>query len=107
MSKPYIIAIDFDDTICKGGFPDIKNGKIIESTCHKMWQQIDKNPDTVFVLWTCRDDEVLKDAIGFIKENALPIFFFNENHPSTNEWLLGGKTKIFAHEYWDDRAVKI
>ncbi len=72
-----------------------------------MFEQIEKNPNTVFILWTCRDADKLADAMWFIKQNRLPISFFNTNHPSTEDWLLGGKSKIFAHEYWDDRAVKI
>lgn len=72
-----------------------------------MYEQIRKNPDTEFILWTCRGGKELQDAIDYIKEFKLPIYYFNENHPSTKRWLIGGDNKIFAHEYWDDRAVKI
>jgi hypothetical protein len=74
-----------------------------------MQEQLRKNPNTAFVLWTCRVEDKLDDAKRFIKEHDLPIFYFNENHPSVFTWMEGAKhtRKIYANEYWDDRAVKV
>ena len=105
--NPYIIAIDFDGTICADGWPYVSKGKLINSTYEKMLKQIELNPATSFVLWTCRDGDLLEEAVDWCLDNKLPIYYFNENHPSTKEWLVGGNSKIFANEYWDDRAVKI
>lgn len=105
--KPYIIAIDFDGCICKGGWPDITKGVLIKSTAKRMQDQIQSNPQTVFVLWTCRAGEKLEDAKMFIRQHGLPINYFNEHHPSVFEWMDDAvdTRKIFANEYWDDRAV--
>lgn len=107
--KPYIIAIDFDGTIIKGGWPNVDNGELIWETRRGMEIQLHQNPLTEFVLWTCRSGEKLEDAKRFCRMHALPISYFNEQHPSTFEWMESAAEtrKIFAHEYWDDRAVRI
>jgi hypothetical protein len=108
--KPYFVAIDFDGTICRGGFPNIEKGKLIESTVSKMIDKINQMPQTVFILWTCRNGKKLEDAKEFVKMHNLPIYLFNENHPSISESFKVqdlNSPKIFAHEYWDDRAVAI
>jgi hypothetical protein len=103
----YIIAIDFDDCIYAGGWPDITKGHIIQSTVDRMKGQLAANPHTEFVLWTCRSGYKLEDAKQVIKEYNLPIKYFNEHHPSTFRWFEGRSPKIYAHEYWDDKAVTV
>lgn len=106
--EPYIIAIDFDGCIATGAWPDIDNGELIEETVNRMFEQIERVPETVFVLWTCREGEYLRDAIEFCVAMELPIKHFNENHPSIFSWFTDPNCrKIFAHEYWDDRAVQV
>lgn len=112
----YIIAIDFDETICTGGWPDITKGKIIKSTLNKMCKQIENVPSTDFILWTCREGKYFNEAVEFCIKHNLPIKYFNEQHPCTENFYRNfpckgmpeGKTlKIFAHEYWDDKAVRV
>lgn len=107
---PYIIAIDFDDTICAYGWPDIRNGVLIESTVQKMYTKLEENPDTEFILWTARTGSLLDDAMTFIFAHGLPIYLANTNHPailSELEPLTAYSPKIWANEYWDDKAVPI
>lgn len=104
--RPYLVAIDFDNCLCRNGWPHIERGELIESTYKRMMKQLEKRPETVFILWTCRINDELDDAKGFIHKHNLPIYYFNEHHPSTKSWFTGyGGMKIFANEYWDDRAV--
>jgi hypothetical protein len=106
VNSPYLIAVDFDETLCMQGWPNIQHGKPINTTINKMKGRIVGTPKTIFILWTCREFERMEDAKWWIKENNIPIFYFNEQHPSSREWLDGYHSrKIFAHEYWDDRAV--
>lgn len=108
---PYIIAIDFDDTICEGGWPNIDEGSLITDMVIKMHKQIERNPSTVFILWTCRTDSYFHDAVNFCKRYDLPISYYNEEHPVSTDFNRGwggplpvGKLKkLFAHEYWDDK----
>jgi len=107
MEQVYIIAIDFDGCICANGWPDIEKGVLIESTIDKIIKQRVKNINTDFILWTCRAGKKLSEAIEFCKKYQLPIYYFNEQHPSVYSWMQDARDtrKIFAHEYWDDRAV--
>jgi len=107
--RVYIIAIDFDGCICKNGWPDASKGELISSTVNRMHEQLKKEPNTEFVLWTCRAGNDLESAKEFIVKHNLPIFIFNEPHPSVFPWMTGAEKcrKIFAHEYWDDRAVTV
>lgn len=105
VTSPYLIAIDFDETLCKGGWPHTSKGEVIPSTLIAMQSTMRSFP-TVFILWTCRDGEKLEEAKEWIADNDIPIFYFNEQHPSTEKWLTGyNSRKIFAHEYWDDRSI--
>lgn len=109
ISRTYLIAVDFDGCICSGGFPNIENAVLIESTVEKIIKQRVKNINTDFILWTCRAGEKLSDAIEFCKKHQLPIYYYNEQHPSTFGWMhdAADVRKIFAHEYWDDRSVYV
>lgn len=116
MQDVYIVAIDFDDTLCADGFPDISQGVLVESTVVKMHKKMRENPKTEFILWTSREGKFFQDAVNFCKEHSLPINYFNEQHPSTKNYYArhgdrgmpeGKYRKIYAHEYWDDRAVPI
>lgn len=107
---PYVIAIDFDDCICTGGWPDIKKGKVIESTVDLMYEQMMLNPKTSFVLWTARDGRLLDDALWFVRKHNIPIEFCNEQHPELIpilDPLTASSRKIWAFEYWDDKAKRI
>jgi len=105
--KPYLIAIDFDGTLARNTWPDISKAELIKSVANMMQAQLIGKPNTVFILWTCRAGEKLEDAKKFIEKHRLPIYYFNEQHPSVFEWMQDAVNtrKVYANEYWDDRAV--
>ncbi len=113
--EDFIIAIDFDDTLCRGGFPDISKGTLIIETVAKMDAAIRRREaegkNVTFILWTCREGQHLEDAKQFIQANNLPIYYFNEEAPCSVKWLaenqFSNSRKIYAHEYWDDKAKPI
>lgn len=104
-SAPYrIIAVDFDGCICLNHWPEI--GAPIASTILRLREE--KESGSKLILWTCRRDEMLEDALGACRNWGLEFDAVNENLPEIIE-LYGGKDsrKITATEYWDDRAVRV
>lgn len=57
------------------------------------------------ILWTNRVGEALEKALEFCKEQGIHLDAVNENLPEIVEAFGGDCRKIFANEYWDDRAV--
>ena len=107
----YYIAIDFDGTLVKNEFPYIgkTNKKVISKLKRKTRELIRLGYDPVFILWTCRADHgdgqnYLSDAVNWCKEEfPYEITYVNEN-PDMNFGRPDLEKKIFADEYWDDRA---
>ena len=97
----YIIAVAFDGCICKNAFPNIgePNFEVIDDL--KRCQQ----EGTAVILWTCREDQYLKDAVDFCEVYGLVFDAVNDNLPEINEAFGTNSRKVFANEYWDDRAV--
>lgn len=57
--KPLVIAVDFDGTLCENAFP------FIGEPCHDTieWMKELRHNGHKIILWTCRDDMNLVDAI--------------------------------------------
>lgn len=101
MSK--VIAIDFDGCLCSNKFPYVGEPHwSVINEAKKRQAGGDK-----LILWTCRTDGYLEDAISACKEWGLK---FDAVNDSTDEWkkMFGNSPrKIGANEYWDDRAVRM
>lgn len=101
----YYIAVDFDGTLVEHRFPRI--GLIrdwVVKTIKRRKEHLRREGYTPYIiLWTCRPGEFFKQAKEFCIENKLPIDFYNENPLVEFET----SNKIFAHEYWDDRAISV
>lgn len=96
-----IIAVDFDGTLCENAWPGIgaPNLELIE---HLKWK---KSQGAKIILWTCRADEELKEAVGFCARYGLEFDAVNENLPYIIELFGRDTRKIFANQYIDDRAA--
>ena len=101
--KKKIIAVDFDGTIVKDEYPNI--GKIKKRIVRKI-KRAKKKGSTV-ILWTCRVGEYLDAAVNFMNENDIPYDLVNESDPENVKKYGIDTRKVFAHEYWDDRARRI
>ena len=99
MSK--IIAIDFDGTLCRNAFPNIGEPKMDVIRAAK----VEASKGTRLILWTCRTGELLEAALRWCYELGLEFDAVNENLPETLEHFGSDCRKVFANEYWDDRAV--
>lgn len=102
IEMPYIIAVDFDGTLVEDKFPEI--GEIKRET----WDAVRLAKDSGFklILWTSRDGEQLKEAVAFCADKGLHFDAINENIDEVKILYNNDTRKVFANEYWDDRAVK-
>lgn len=98
-----IIAIDFDGTLCENEYPKIgePNMDIIDYIL-----RCQLNGDKV-ILWTCRTDKILKEAIDWCLYKGLVFDAVNENLPEIIDIFGGDTRKIFANVYIDDRNVSL
>lgn len=97
--RTYIIAVDFDGTLCEDKWPEI--GEANEELITYLKER--KKAGTKLILWTCRVGTVLKNAVKWAAEKGLVFDAVNENLPEVLEWMGGDSRKIFANEYIDDR----
>jgi hypothetical protein len=101
MRKPLIFAVDFDGTLCSYNWPDIgePNKKLIQDLiCRRAIG------DKV-VLWTCRANEKLDEAVAWCKKHGLEFDAINDNLPNIKKSFGVDSRKIFANYYIDDRAL--
>lgn len=101
---PYkIIAVDFDGTLVVDKYPFI-GAPILENIDNlKMEQAVGAK----IILWTCRCGEPLKEAVNFCKMWNIILDGVNENLQEMINFHHGDSRKIFATEYWDDKAVNM
>lgn len=57
-----------------------------------------------FILWTCREGKDLEIALNWCREHGLVFDAVNDNLPEIVQAFGENSRKIFAHEYWDDKA---
>ena len=98
--KGKIIAVDFDGTLCVNKWPDIgePNWEVINYIKEQQEQ------GAKLILWTCRSDEELQDALLWCS-NTCDLYFdaVNKNLPYIIKQFGKDTRKIFANEYIDDR----
>ena len=97
-----IIAVDFDGTLVEDKFPDIglPNDLVVESILYEQTQ------GSKIILWTCRNGKALEEAVKFcIDELGLHFDAINENLDEIKVLYGGDTRKVFADEYWDDKAM--
>lgn len=99
-----IIAVDFDGTIVENKYPEI--GKPIESTIKRL--RTHKANGDKLILWTCRVGKQLLEAVDFCRwDLGIEFDAVNDNLLESQLKYGDNPRKIFADEYWDDRAVQI
>lgn len=94
-----IIAVDFDGTLCENKWPEIGEANKEIITYLKGRQA---NGDKL-ILWTCRVDDMLKNAVDWSAKHGLIFEAVNENLPEIVVFFGTDTRKIFANEYIDDR----
>lgn len=97
-----IYAVDFDGTLCESKWPGIgaPNTKLIQ---HLIKRQ---KEGAKIILWTCRVNERLQEAVEWCKGQGLEFDAVNDNIPELIEAYGGvNPRKITATVYIDDMAA--
>ena len=103
LNERKIIAVDFDGTIVRDFWPNI--GTIKQDVVEEMREE--KDNGTYIIIWTCRSGADLSRMQDFLMENNIPFDRINANAPwILDEWKRDNR-KIYADEYWDDKARRI
>jgi hydroxymethylpyrimidine pyrophosphatase-like HAD family hydrolase len=97
-----IIAVDFDGCIVENKWPLV--GDPILPTVEALKKE--KQNGSRIILWTCRGGSMLHDALDACKGLGIELDAVNENLPEIVAAFDSESRKVFADEYWDDRAVK-
>lgn len=94
-------AVDFDGTLCENHWPDIgkPNIKLIERL------KDERAKGVALVLWTCREDKPLAEAIKWCAEYGLFFDAVNDNVPERTAMYGCNSRKVSADLYIDDRAT--
>lgn len=108
--RRFYIAIDFDGTLVEHQYPQI--GEIKSTTIMKLRERCEELTNIgyfpIIILWTCREGVHLEEAKNWCKlnlpNNLIPTYY-NEN-PEIHQKDVAC-SKIYADEYWDDKAVRI
>lgn len=99
-SKCFIVGVDFDDTICHSEWPGIGKFKFGAIPVIRWMTR-----RYCVILWTCREDEKLKQAVR--RCNQAGIYF---DYINTNSWerigMYGGDCrKLSCDMLIDDKAA--
>lgn len=103
MSRPLIIAVDFDGTLHHGEWPNIgnPNDRLIAYlvNCRKCGIKV--------ILNTMREGELLKNAVNFCKAHGLEFDAVNDNLPEMCKAFRNDPRKIYADWYLDDHNAAV
>ena len=97
------IAIDFDGCLCTDAFPEIGEPNWAVINRAKTEQQAGAG----LILWTCREGQLLLDAVEACRGWGLTFDAMNESLPDWIEEFQTRPRKVGASEYWDDKAVRL
>ena len=103
MSYPKTIAVDFDGCLCTRKWPDIgePNWKAINKLIARQAEGYK------LILWTCREGKQLEEAVAWCRNHYLRFDAVNECLPEHKEYFGNDTRKVYADEYWDDKAVRV
>lgn len=99
--KDLIYAVDFDGTLCVSEWPGIgaPNLPLIEHL-------IDKQREGVrLILWTCRVNERLQEAVDWCKQFGLEFDAINDNLRDQVEKYGCNCRKVHADVYFEDKSA--
>ena len=109
MSKINIIAVDFDDTLSLGGYPDCGKPSAAGFSVLRNFRKRGGK----LILWTCRTGEDLTAAVEFCRQYGLEFDAINENveeqleswrqYCARNNKECIVSPKIYADLYIDDK----
>lgn len=103
MNYPKVIAVDFDGCLCVNKWPEIG-----DPNWNAIYTLLDHKSDGgKVILWTCREGQMLEDAVMWCLNRGLKFDAVNDNLPENKEYFGNNCRKVWANEYWDDKAVPV
>lgn len=114
-TRPKIIAVDFDGTLCDHRFPEIGDEVPGAFEWLRRWQEAQAR----LILWTMRSDmratarspegnaadrDYLGEAVRWCRDRGIEWWGVNEN-PDQFQWTAS--PKVYAHIYIDDAAYGV
>ena len=96
-----IIAVDFDGTIVTHEYPKI--GKPIPFAIDTL-KRLQTEGHHQLILWSCREGELLEEALDYCKARGLEFYAANTNYPEEAQDGLGAR-KLTADLFIDDRNL--
>lgn len=98
-----IIAVDFDDTLCYSNYPKLGEPNVRLITKLK---DLQKTKNYKLILWTCRNNDRLTEAVAFCEKFGLIFDAINENLPEVLEKYGNiDSRKVTADYYIDDKSL--
>lgn len=96
-----IYAVDFDGTLCVERYPEIG-----EARTHRIQKIIDlRKQGHKVILWTCRTDQQLVEAVEWCRERGLVFDAVNDTLPEIKKVWGGNTRKIYCDYYIDDKSL--
>lgn len=99
--KGKVVAVDFDGTLAETEYPRILFGN---DNVINMVKWLKENGATI-VLWTCREEKELDEALSWCKLNGIPIDYANENVPERIKLFGTDCRKIGYDLILDDKSI--
>ena len=99
-----VIAVDFDGTLCKNDYPNIGEPNIF--LIEKL-KDVKKNLGAKIILWTCREGELLGEAVLWCEYYGLKFDAINDNIAEMKELWCNNPRKIGADFYIDDKNLSM
>lgn len=98
-----IIAVDFDGTLCENCYPNIgkPNTRLINELALR------RSRGDRLILWTCREEDLLEDAVKWCSQFGLKFDAVNDNLEEIKCFYNHNSRKITADCYIDDKAVNV
>lgn len=99
--RKQVYAVDFDGTLCVKEWPGIgaPNRKLISYLIGR------RKEGCKVILWTCRAEERLQEAVDWCRGYGLMFDAVNDNLPENIEKFGNNTRKVFADCYIDDLAA--
>jgi hypothetical protein len=96
------IAVDFDGTIVEHDYPKI--GREIPFATDTLRMLI--KDQHKLILWSCREDQLLEDAINWCRDRGVEFYAVNKDYPEEKvEYNNHFSRKLKADLFIDDRNI--
>jgi hydroxymethylpyrimidine pyrophosphatase-like HAD family hydrolase len=103
VATPKIIAVDFDGTLVTDEYPKIGEARL--GVINRL--RYEAANGSYIIIWTCRTADKITEMREWLAEHDIPYNLINSNAPwIIEQWGMDNR-KIYADEYWDDKAVRV